>query len=179
MRLERDGEAWVCPDCGERHEGLLTFFSQPAPASWSAAPLWARLRAGRARSFRIIRIGHERRCFVRGHLMIPRLEHPEDPFGWSVWAQVSESDFDVLLDTIEDPRRVEQAPIRGVLDADLPFVAPTQGLSVLLHQNPLGQVNDIKLAECETHPLAAEQRQGISEVRVAQINHEVLYSRSG
>ena len=176
MRLQRDGDAWVCPACEERHEGLLTFFGQPAPESWQDAPFWVRIRAGRSKSFWSFKTRNKRHFFVRGHLMIPRLEHPDDPFGWSVWAEVEETDFRLLADTLEDPQRVEQAPVRGRLDADLPYDVPTRGLPILLHQNPPGEGNDITLSEGERHPLALEQRNGITETRVAAINHHLLYS---
>lgn len=179
MRPQQDGDSWVCPACGDRHEGPLTFFAQPAPELWATAPLWARIRAGRSRSFRSFKTTGKRRYFVRGHLMIPRLEQPDDPFGWSVWAEVDETDFRLLVDTLEDPQRVEQAPIRGHLDADLPYEDPTRGLSVLLHQNPPGEVSDITVSEAEHHPLAIEQRNGITETRVAEIKHSLLSGAQG
>lgn len=175
VRLQQDGEAWVCPACGERHEGLLTFFAQPAPDSWAEAPLWARIRAGRSKSFRSLKTADQRRYFVRGHLTIPRLEYPDDPFGWSIWAEIDETDFRLLVHTLEDPQRIEQAPVRGRLDADLPYDVPTRGLTVLLHQNPPGEANDMIVSDAEAHPLAMEQRSGITEPRVAEINHRLLH----
>ena len=108
--------------------------------------------------------------------MIPRLDHPGDPFGWGVWAEVDETDFRLLVETLEDPLRAEQAPVRGHLDADLPYDVPTRGLPVLLHQNPPGEVNDITISGAGEHPVAVEQRNGITETRVAEINHRLLHS---
>jgi hypothetical protein len=88
---------------------------------------------------------------------------------------VSEEDIVRMAEVWETPGRESMPPVPGTLANNIPvFEESTLGLPVLVHTQPLGLRPHVELVE-DGHPLALEQREGISNEafmqRVAQLLH--------
>ena len=57
-----------------------------------------------------------------------------------------------------------------------PFYPPTTGLKLNVHTREVGRRPFLELEPTE-HPLAVEQRQGITVERVRQLNEAILHRR--
>ena len=104
---------WTCSRCGAVHEGIPFSFAWGAPDHWAWVPESERAERGEC---------HEDVCwivddagdlahFMRGTIEIPILD-PEDPgdedqssFVFGVWASVSETSFERILELDEQPER--------------------------------------------------------------------------
>ena len=108
--------------------------------------------------------------FIRGNIEIPvtdRGGEPTDTFVWSVWCSLSRKSFDRVLERWEDPDRDQSPANFGWLSSELPYAETTMNLKTLVHQRKPGEVPTIEL-EPTNHPLAVEQREGISLARVEE-----------
>jgi hypothetical protein len=105
--------------------------------------------------------------FVLGCLEIP--VHGEvEPFSWGVWVSLSKNSFDQFMACFESPKRSQIGPFFGWLSAELPLYPSTENLKTRAHLRDNGIRPYIEL-EPTDHPLAVEQRTGISTERVAEI----------
>lgn len=112
--------------------------------------------------------------FVRGHIEIPVDDPTIRTFSWSVWASLSEANFDATIEHWNAPDRAALAPMFGWLCTWLvPYDPPTTGLQVSVRTREPGVVPLIELQHCD-HTLAREQAHGISLHRVAELNSTLL-----
>lgn len=107
------------------------------------------------------------RYFVRGSLEIPVVDGP-GPFTWDVWVSLSEANFKRAGDRWHDPNRTEEPPYFGWLCNGLPGHPETLDLKTNVHLRAVGLRPFIEL-EPTDHPLAVEQRVGITMARVVEI----------
>ncbi len=153
-----------CSSCDEWHEGV--------PGFSTSAPYYY---------FGIDEGERDRRCeltsdtcvidddtyFVRGSLELP-VHGEAEPFIWGVWVSLSEDSFSEYMSKFESPERACLGPYFGWLSANLEVYPDTESLKTRLHPRELGTRPFIEL-EPTDHPLAIEQRNGISIERVAEI----------
>jgi len=111
--------------------------------------------------------------FVRGCLEIPVLDGPS-PFIWSVWVSLSEKSFERMSELWETPGRENEPPYFGWFSVSLPGYPETLNLKTQVHTRPPGQRPLIEL-EPTDHPLAVEQREGITMVRVEKIVETAMH----
>ena len=168
--MERDGEGWICRECGNRHDGLITCFGPDEPFAWLQAGRIARLRGALERSLCTIKVGGQQQYFARGHLRIPLIDYDEPYFAWNVWVHVDEETFAQIIDTWEEPTRVELPPSKGTLDTALPYASETTGLDVELHHSAPGDVPLVVITAAGDHPLQKEQHKGMTVHRLAELN---------
>ena len=168
--MERDGEGWICDKCGNRHDGLITCFGPDEPFAWHQASRIARLRGALERSLCTIKVDGQQQYFARGHLRISLIEYDEPYFAWNVWVQIDEETFGQIIDTWEDPTRIELPPSKGVLDTALPYSHETTGLQVELHHSAPGEVPQVFVTAAAGHPLREEQLEGMTVHRLAELN---------
>lgn len=105
--------------------------------------------------------------FVRGCLEIP-VHGETDAFSWGVWVSLSRDHFAEFKACYDTPKRSHIGPFFGWLSAELPLYPSTENLKTLVHLRDDGIRPCIEL-EPTDHPLAVEQRNGISVDRVAEI----------
>jgi hypothetical protein len=105
--------------------------------------------------------------FVRGCLDIPISGH-KDMFSWSVWVSISKQSFDLIVDLWDEDVRSNRDPLFGTLCNSIPVYPQTYSLKTHLHLRDSGIRPFIEL-EPTDHPLAIEQREGITLQRVEQI----------
>jgi hypothetical protein len=105
--------------------------------------------------------------FVRGCLEIP-VHGVDEPLIWGVWVSLSELSFKAWLKVFEQEHRSHVGPFFGWLNAWLKPYPDTMDLKTRVHLRDHGLRPFIEL-EPTDHPLALEQRNGISVSRVAEI----------
>ena len=105
--------------------------------------------------------------FVRGCLEIP-VHGETDAFSWGVWVSLSQAHFTEFKAYYDKPKRSHIGPFFGWLSAELPLYPSTENLKTRAHLRDDGIRPYIEL-EPTDHPLAVEQRNGISVDRVAEI----------
>jgi len=112
--------------------------------------------------------------FVRGLVEIPIIGSDE-VFAWGVWVSLSKTNFDRACDLWEDENRVNEPPYFGWFCNSVPGYPETLNLKTRVHSRSVGERQYVEL-EPTDHPLAIEQRVGITKDRVREIA-EMMYHR--
>lgn len=103
----------------------------------------------------------------------------DDVFSWGVWISLSRENFSHAADLWDTPGRESANPYFGWLTTELPLYSPsTINLKTHVHTRPVGERPYIEL-EPTDHPLAIEQRTGITLERVREIAEAVLNPTNG
>jgi hypothetical protein len=110
--------------------------------------------------------------FVLGRLEIPIIDRAE-PFRWLVWVSLSEKNFDRMSEIWETAGRAREPPYFGWLSTSLAGYPETVNLKTHVHTRPVGERPYIEL-EPTDHPLAIEQRDGITIGQVQKIAESIL-----
>jgi hypothetical protein len=166
-----DVTSYVCGRCGERHHGVSFAYAFNAPAYWGNTVvgeddcvLEEELCIIRGESF-----------FIRARIIIPVTDADTD-FEWGVWVSLSLPNFSRTLELWDTPGRESEEPYFGWLSSDIPSYEPTTlELKTHVHTQPVGQRPVVEL-EPTDHPLAVEQRTGITVARVQRIAELMLHS---
>ena len=156
--------SFTCSTCGEVHEGMPSFGAD-APLSYYEVPEAERAVRCDLGSDDCVIDG--KYFFVRGRIEIPVVGE-EDPFSWGVWVSLSEQSHRDWVKHFNVAQRSQCGPYFGWLNAWLKPNPDTINLKTHVHLRNDGIRPFIEL-EPTDHPLAVEQRQGISRERVAEI----------
>jgi hypothetical protein len=167
-----DLTSYVCGRCGQRHDSVPFAYAFNAPAYWSRTVvgeddcvLEEELCIIRGESY-----------FVRARILIPVTDADTD-FEWGVWVSLSLPNFTRMLDLWSTPGRESEEPYFGSLSSAIPIYEPTTvELKTHVHTRPVGERPLLEL-EPTDHPLAVEQRTGITAARVRQIAEEVMHAQ--
>ena len=165
-------DGYKCRSCGEFHKGLPLAYGSDAPLYWEAIP--EDEREERAILDSDLCMIDKQYFFVVGRLEIPIINEPEK-FSWNVWVSLSEESFKRLMSIWISEGREKEAPFFGWLNTALPGYPDTVNLKAQVHTRPVGMRPYVEL-ESTDHPLAVEQRTGITLERVQQIAEVVLHS---
>ncbi len=162
---------YKCHACGQVHEGPPRSYGAEAPALWYTLSEDERRHRGILSSDQCI-IDHQH-FFIVGNIEIPILDS-RDVFIWSVWVSLSQDNF-ALAELLWKKRgRESEPPYFGWLSTQLPVYPDTLNLKTLVHTRPVGQRPLIELEPTE-HPLAIEQRDGITMSRVQEFAEIILH----
>ena len=153
-----------CRTCGEVHEGMPTFGADK-PLSYFGIP--AAEREERCDCGSDDCVIDRKWFFVRGCIEIP-VHGEEDPFIWGVWVSLSRENFDEWCTVFNQEQRSHLGPYFGWLDAWIKPYPKTMNLKATVHLRDNGIRPYIEL-EPTDHPLAVEQRLGITVERVAEL----------
>jgi hypothetical protein len=153
-----------CSSCGETHEGMPTF-SADAPLNYYAIPESERSKRCQLSSDDCVI--DEQEYYVRGCIEIP-VHGTDEPFVWGVWVSLSEASFKAWADAYSLKTRSHIGSFFGWLSAAIQPYPDTISLKTRVHLRDNGIRPLIEL-EPTDHPLAIEQREGISPERVAEI----------
>ncbi len=108
------------------------------------------------------------------HFILANLELPyrdDEFFVWTCWVSLSDASLARIEGRWEREGRENDEPAFGWLSSILPTYQPaTRSLKARVHQNPIGLRPWIEL-EPTDHPLAVEQRNGISDERIVAVYH--------
>jgi hypothetical protein len=156
--------SFTCSCCQGEHSGRALSYGAHAPAMWH--PDYADDEGSLLDSDLCIIKGQA--FFIHGLIEIP-VRDTGEVFSWGVWASLSAQSFQRALDRWEDPQRDQDPPSFGWLSTELPIYGTTTvNLKTHVHTRTLGRRPFIEL-EHTHHPLAVEQREGITSTRVAEI----------
>lgn len=112
--------------------------------------------------------------FIRGLIEIP-VHGGQDVFSWGVWISLSRDNFARAVEVWDAEGREAEKPYFGWLSTELALYSEsTTDLKTNAHTRPVGKRPSIEL-EPTDHPLAVEQRTGITLDRVREIATMVLH----
>jgi hypothetical protein len=149
-------------------------FGPEAPAVWFAVPETERARRAELSTDQCV-IDDEH-FFVRARLEIP-VHGLEESFCWLVWVSLSSANFERASELWYAPGRETEPSYFGWLSSALPGYPDTLNLKANVHTRPVGQRPFVELAPTD-HPLAIEQRNGISRERLQQIMELALHGHA-
>ncbi|RPE36527.1 hypothetical protein EDD38_4902 [Kitasatospora cineracea] len=165
-----DDPGFTCSCCGAHHAETPMNYSAAAPAVWD--PGFEADRDSMLSSDQCVIKGQH--FFIRGLIEIPVIGSA-DVFSWGVWVSLSRDNFARALDRWNTEGRESEPPYFGWLSTELtPYSPSTLNLKTNAHTRPLGERPFIEL-EPTDHPLAVEQRTGITRARVREIATAVLH----
>ncbi|MFF5714957.1 DUF2199 domain-containing protein [Streptomyces sp. NPDC012756] len=161
---------FTCTCCGSHHGELPISYSAAAPYVWD--PSFADAPDCLLSSDQcVIKAQH---YFVKGLIEIPVIGSDE-VFSWGVWVSLSRENFSRAADLWDTPGRESEKPYFGWLTTELPIYSPsTINLKTNVHTRPIGERPLVELEPTE-HPLAVEQRTGITRDRVREIAEALLH----
>jgi hypothetical protein len=163
--------SYTCKCCGQVHDGLPVSYATEAPVQWGGLAPEERKKRGQLGSDQCI-IDNEF-FYVKGNIRIPIIGE-SDPFVWTVWVSLSHDSFDRVSHQWEKRGREKEPPYFGWLSTDLPFYPDTMNLKTSVLTQPKGIRFHIEL-EPTDHPLAVEQRDGITWDRVQEFAEKLLH----
>ncbi|MFJ5924420.1 DUF2199 domain-containing protein [Kitasatospora sp. NPDC092948] len=164
---------FTCACCGERHAETPMNFSSPAPDYWE--PDMEHAPDCELTSDQCVIRGEA--FFVRALIELPVVGRDE-VFSWGVWVSLSAKNFARACELWETPGRESEPPYFGWLSTELsPYTPSTINLKTMLHTRPVGERPTLEL-EPTDHPLAVEQRTGITVERIQQLAGELLHPQA-
>lgn len=157
---------FVCPSCGETHEGLPTDYGFRLPDEVHALSYLSRYQ--RSRSNNDLCTLDEHRHFIRGVISMPFLDQ-DDSFGWGVWVELAKDKHDEYLagfnaDLSTTPR------FPGRIANTIPGYPDTMGMPVEVQFLTEGARPSFHFPTDAAHALALEQSHGITSKR----HHDIL-----
>jgi len=162
---------FVCSVCGEFHAERLLDIRLALPEPIHALDEGERARrAWLAEDFAVL---DERHFYLRGLLEIPVLEL-DSRFGYGVWLEVQQEDFQYLLEHWGDPAQDSFDPVAATLANELAPYDGTEGLHVAVQPVSAESLPSVRLLADE-HPLCLDQRNGISAARSEELAATVLH----
>jgi len=164
MHQMEDTFTFKCSKCGEVHVGPpdLAFDS---PFYYHAMSEEERRRSAVLTADTCVI--EDKEFFVRGILEIP-VQDRDTTFAYGVWVSLSEKNFARYQELFESTGRLEEPPYFGWFSNELPGYPDTLNLKTHVHLRPYPSRPSIEL-EATDHPLALEQRNGISVDRLREI----------
>lgn len=153
-----------CVSCDEVHEGMPTFGASAPLSYFDVAEEQRASRCDLGSDDCVIDRQH---FFVRGCLEIP-VHGQSESFSWGVWVSLSEASHLQWIKYFDEPKRAHIGPFFGWLNAWIKPYPDTVNLKTRVHFRDDGMRPYIEL-EPTDHPLAVEQRNGISIERLAEI----------
>ncbi|MEV0295490.1 DUF2199 domain-containing protein [Nocardia sp. NPDC050710] len=119
-----------------------------------------------------LRRGSSPDFFIRARLILPIVDSEND---FESVVSLSKANFARATELWTSPERVQEPPYFGWLSSEVPTYEPTTlNLKTKLHSQPVG-VRPIAELEPTDHPLAVEQRIGITLARVQAIAEQLLH----
>jgi hypothetical protein len=116
----------------------------------------------------------DRFFLVRANIEIPVLDATE-LLSWGVWVSLSKQNFDRYHELWNTRGREKMIPpMFGWLNTDLAVYPQTLNLKTNVHVQPIG-TRPLVEVEPTSHPLAIEQRNGITVARVREIASKLLH----
>lgn len=167
-----DGQGFNCAVCGQHHSEIPLAFHANAPINWLLDEGLERDQSSALTTDQCVIRGEE--FYVRGLVQVP-VRDDRRVFEWGVWVSLSQDNF-IRMDEMWDVQgRESEPPVFGWLSTDLPGYSPrTVNLRTMVHAREVG-LRPLVVLQPDEHPLAIEQREGITvgvlERRLGQLLH--------
>jgi hypothetical protein len=156
---------FLCRTCGAWHTTLPLSFSVKAPLAASRIPAEELEQRVVITPDQCVIDGTK--FFIRGRIVVP-IRELEEPFIWGVWAEISPKSFIRTQELWKIQGREQEPPYPGWLDTEIPPYGNTINLEVAVRTQVVGRRPHFELTDAE-HPLAEEQRNGITLERIEEI----------
>ena len=153
-----------CTGCGEWHEGMPGF-DAAAPLYYYSVPEAQRPTRCELTPNTCIVDGEA--FFVKGCIEI-HVHGASEPFIWGTWVSLSQRNFEEFAGLLDAESRSAYGPYFAWLSAEFTVYPTAENLKTHVHLRDAGLRPYIEL-EPTNHPLAIEQREGITVDRVAEI----------
>lgn len=161
--MNRLSTEFVCPHCGESHEGFPTDYGYSLPDEvWALPPKERESSAWHTPDLH--QMGE--RFFIRCILRVP-LSNPSDYFAWGLWAEVTQAVFEHYV-SVYDQDSDAESPAH--IANQLPGYPPLLNHPVSIQFGSATERPTLWFPPDSHHQLAVEQRQGLTPVRY----HELL-----
>lgn len=164
-------KGYRCHTCGKYHRELPLHYGAEAPLAYYDVPKSERKVRTLLSSDQCV-IDDEY-FFIVGNIDIPIIGKKET-FSWDVWVSLSAQNFKRAHELWTTPGRETEPPYFGWLSTSLPCYPDTLHLKTHVHTREVGRRPFVEL-EPTDHPLAVEQRTGITWERVQEIAEMVLH----
>ena len=158
-------KGFKCGRCGKSHGELPLHYGVEAPLAYYDVPKKERQSRTLLSSDQCVI--DDKYFFIVGNIDIAVIGHDE-AFSWDVWVSLSPKSFKRALELWTTPGRESEPPYFGWLSTSLPGYPETLNLKTHVHTRAVGRRPFVEL-EPTDHPLAIEQRTGISWDRVREI----------
>jgi hypothetical protein len=112
--------------------------------------------------------------YLRGRILVP-VTGLDEPFVWGVWAEVSPTNFVRTNELWTVEGREAEPAFPGWLNTQLPVFGETFNLELSVQTQGVGKRPHFTVVD-EEHPLAVEQRNGITMQRVEEIAERMLHA---
>jgi hypothetical protein len=167
MAFETIFDGYVCEICGQFHAGQYISLAFDSPDPFAALKDNAKNRAHLGTDDCVI--GSDE-CYLRGIIELP-IVGLDEVFLWGAWARVWQRDYEEFAAHYHSEGREKLiGPYKVRLCNKLPGYGPeTLNLKCTLKVQPVGTRPLLVIDEPE-HPLAIEQRNGITLTRARQIS---------
>ncbi len=158
-----------CSVCGKGHDSLPMDIAFQKPEAYFRIPDTKREQRIKINSDLCVIDGQT--YLIRGLLPVP-VHGTDQAFGWGMWVQVTENDYQRYLQ-LWNVDASGEPPFRGTLSARVSGYADLEMLEVDVYPGKPADRPLIHLLPFD-HPLAQEQMHGISMARVHQILETVF-----
>jgi hypothetical protein len=172
--MTHQSNGFQCSVCQLWHDALPLSYSVKVPLAVNGIPEDELLRRVVFTADQCI--VDERQFYLRGRIPVPVLGQDE-PFIWGVWASVSQKDFLRTNELWNVSGREAEPPFLGRLNSEIPLYGDTLNLPVRVRTQIVGRRPHFEVLDA-VHPLAMEQREGISLQRVCEIAEAILHPKS-
>jgi hypothetical protein len=159
-----------CVTCGTYHVGMPSF-GWDYPVQYLLIPEPERERRIDLSSDTCVI--DDKWFFVRGCLEIP-VHEQDEPLSWGVWCSLSKETFLRYGEIFDKVEREAGESFFGWLCSAVPGHPDTQQLKTMVHVRPWPTRPFVEL-ESTDHPLAIEQRQGITVARAREIAERFMH----
>ena len=157
--------AWTCACCGKPFDTLPLDWAYNAPGYWNDIPEAERTGRGKLSSDFCVADEH---YFIRGCLQIPIVDF-KGRLVWGVWVSQSADGFARAVELFDRDPDANEEPRFGWLSNEIRIYRPsTLNHKTNIHFQPINSRPLIEL-EATDHPLAVEQRDGITLQRAQEI----------
>lgn len=176
IQLRQLPSSWNCACCGKSHSGLPLDYCVEFPQYYLGWREGLSDKEIKKRCFvnSDICVVDDKYYFVRGVIEIPIIGF-EDTFNWGAWVSASKKSFDEIIE-LWDKDPSGYGPYFGWLDSALNLYSPpTCGLKTNIHLRGGNLRPRIELQPTD-HPLAVEQRNGMTIERVQEIAAALLHN---
>ena len=160
--------AFTCPTCGKAHDDLPDVGADRPDPVWDVEESELQRRVKLTPDTCVIDDEH---FFIRGVILIPILD-TEEHFGFGVWVSQKRENFQIYL---EHPEDATIGPFFGWLSTRIRYYRPAD--TYLLKTRAHFRGNKLRPSievEPTDHPLAVDQREGITMAKAWDIVHSCM-----
>lgn len=160
-----------CAVCGQLHDGLPDV-GVDRPDHWWGIPEEERSRRVRLTSDTCVIDDED--YFIRGVILLPIHDFPQ-PFGLGVWVSQKQENFDAYLHNFDS---ADIGPFFGWLCTRIHYYAADTSLLKTMAHFRGGNLRPTIELEPTDHPLAVDQREGITLGKAWEIVHYYAKARN-